>query len=73
MNLIEEMRIDKTKFEILQSFEEARIADRKFWLSRTIEERFEAIEIMRQINYDYDPVNDRIQRVFQIITLPHTY
>lgn len=68
MSLIDEIKIDKTKFEVFQSFEEVRIADRKFWLSKTIEERFEAIEIMRQINYDYDPITDRLQRVFEVVT-----
>jgi hypothetical protein len=43
--------------------------DRDYWLSRTVNERFEAIELMRQINYDYDPSAGRLQRVLEIVEL----
>ncbi len=68
MNIIDEIKIDKTQIEVFQNFESARNADRKFWMSKSIEERFHAIEIMRQINYDYDPITDRLQRVLEVVT-----
>ena len=37
-----------------------------YWRKRTPEERFEYMEFLRQINYGYDPVSDRIQRVLEI-------
>ncbi len=40
---------------------------RAFWSSRTVEERLEAMELMRMINYGYDPVNDRVERVLEIV------
>ena len=40
--------------------------DIKFWKSKTPSERLEAIEIMRQINFNYDPTTERLQRFFTI-------
>jgi hypothetical protein len=40
-----------------------------YWLSKTPQERMEAIELMRQIVYGYDPATTRIQRVFEIADL----
>lgn len=37
-----------------------------YWTSRTVEERLEAMELMRMINYDYNPVTDRLQRVLEV-------
>ena len=28
--------------------------------------RLEALELIRQINYDYNPVNDRLQRILEV-------
>jgi len=38
-----------------------------YWTSRTVEERLEAMELMRMINYDYNPVTDRLQRVLEVV------
>ena len=43
--------------------------DRQYWLSKTPDERFEALEILRQIAYGYDPAPERLQRVLEIIPL----
>ncbi|PIQ63955.1 MAG: hypothetical protein COV99_00015 [Bacteroidetes bacterium CG12_big_fil_rev_8_21_14_0_65_60_17] len=51
----------------LSSFEEAQRDDRAYWWSRTPLERLEAMEKLRQMNYDYDPVTDRIQRFIEIV------
>jgi hypothetical protein len=40
--------------------------DKEYWLSKTPEERLEAVELMRQIIYGYDPSATRLQRVFEI-------
>ena len=40
--------------------------DRDYWLSRTYEERIEAIEYLRWVNYG-DAASARLQRVFDII------
>lgn len=39
--------------------------DRANWHARTPEERLEALELMRQILYGYDPATERMQRVLE--------
>lgn len=39
--------------------------DKEYWLSKTPAERLEAVELMRQIIYGYDPSALRLQRVFE--------
>ena len=40
--------------------------EKEYWLSKTPEERLEAVELMRQIIYGYDPSATRLQRVLEI-------
>ena len=40
--------------------------EKAYWLSKTPQERIEAIEIMRQILYGYDPSTTRLERFFEI-------
>jgi hypothetical protein len=40
---------------------------RAFWSSRTVDERLEAMELMRMINYGYNPITDRLQRVLEVV------
>lgn len=68
-NSLANVRLDKTKFEVFSSFEEADAADRAYWHSRTPEERLLALELMRQSAYGYDPATARLQRVFEITQL----
>jgi hypothetical protein len=49
------------------SFAEAEAEDRAYWHAKSPQQRLAALEQMRQINYDYDPVSDRIQRVFEVV------
>lgn len=60
--------LDRSAFSV-SSFDEAEKEDQAYWLSLTPEERLNALEKMRQINYDYDPASDRIQRVIEIAEL----
>jgi len=39
---------------------------KSYWLSKTPYERLEAVELMRQIIYGYDPSATRLQRVLEI-------
>jgi len=41
--------------------------DREYWMSKTAEERFEALELLRQIAYGYDPATERLQRVLEVV------
>jgi hypothetical protein len=47
----------------------SRSNDRQYWLSKTPAERFEALEILRQIAYEYDPDTARLQRVLEVTQL----
>jgi len=58
-------RIDKTAFSVASLFDES--DEKAYWLSRTPLERLQAIEIMRQVVYSYDPDTTRLQRVLTIV------
>jgi len=60
----EPFRIDKTAFSVDSLFDES--DEKAYWLSRTPLERLQAIEIMRQVVYAYDPATARLQRVLTI-------
>ena len=59
-------KLDPTAFSVT-SFTEADDADRVYWLSVDPQTRVAALEAMRQINYGYDPVSDRIQRTIEVV------
>ena len=61
--------MDKTAFAVFSSFEEAEAADRVYWHLRTPEERLQALELMRQSAYGYDPATARLQRILEIAQL----
>ncbi len=60
-------RIDKKSFSVLSLSDES--DDKAYWLSKTPHERLMATELMRQINYGYDPTTARLQRVLEIAEL----
>lgn len=43
--------------------------EKGYWLTKTPAERLEAIEVMRQIIYGYDPATARLQRVLEVVEL----
>ena len=64
---MKEMEIDRTVFSIGSLNESDQ--DIAYWHSLTPEKRLEAMEIMRQINYGYDPTTERIQRILEVVKL----
>ncbi len=56
--------MDKSVFSIVSLSEES--DDKEYWHAKTPQERLEAVELMRQINYGYDPTTTRLQRVLKI-------
>lgn len=62
-------KMDKTKFEILDLHDDTSKQDREYWLSKSPEERFIALELLRQRIFNYDPLTARIQRVFEVAKL----
>ncbi len=67
MSDVPSIRLDKTAFSVASLHKES--DDKAYWLSRTPEERLEAAELMRQVNYGYDPTTEGLQRVFEIVKL----
>lgn len=57
-------KLDKTTFSVVSLFDNP--DDKTFWLSKSPYERLEALEMMRQIIYGYDPFTTRLQRVFEV-------
>jgi len=58
-----ELRVDRSVLSVAGLHD----ADDRYWLSRSIDERLEAIEIQRQIVYGYGPVAPRIERVLEVV------
>jgi hypothetical protein len=67
MALRYERRLDKTAFSVATLEETS--DEITYWHARTPEERLEAMEWMRQVNYGYDPTTDRLQRVLTVAPL----
>jgi len=57
-------KIDRSYFKISGLTDKS--DETAFWQSKTPRERLEAIEIIRQIIYGYNPSTTRLQRVFEI-------
>jgi hypothetical protein len=57
-------KIQKDAFTVASLFDEP--DDKSYWLSKTPYERLEAVELMRQIIYGYNPSATRLQRVLEI-------
>jgi hypothetical protein len=60
-------KLDKTAFSVASLLDES--DERSFWLSKSPAERLQALELMRQSIYGYDPSTTRLQRVLTITEL----
>ena len=67
MDVPENYRLDRGVVEVGNLKDKSN--DRQYWMSKTPEERFEALELLRQIAYGYDPATARLQRVLEIVEL----
>jgi hypothetical protein len=63
MDRLASAKIDKTAFSVDSLRDPS--DEKAYWLSKTPQERLEALELMRQIVYGYDPATTRLQRVFE--------
>jgi hypothetical protein len=61
MNTFDALSIEKTAFSAVSLFDES--DEKEYWLSKSPDARLEAIEIIRQVVYGYDPSSTRLQRV----------
>ena len=64
MNSISTVKVDKTAFSVVSLEDE--LDDKAFWWAKTPQERLQTVELLRQLNYGYDPATARLQRVFAV-------
>lgn len=55
-------RIDKNSFSVSTLFDSS--DEEEYWQSKSSSERLEAVEILRQRVYGYNPFTTRLQRIF---------
>jgi hypothetical protein len=66
---LESVRMDKTAFSVISLYEAD--ADLKaYWKAQTPRARLEALELMRQVAYGYNPLTARLQRILEIVKRP---
>jgi len=58
---------DKKAFSVVSLLDESN--DKTYWLSKTPQEKIQAIEFLRQTMYGYDPTTTRLQRFFEVVEL----
>lgn len=68
MSGLDSVNLDRTAFSVGSLLEPR--DEKAYWLSKTPQERLEAVELMRQIAYGYDPSTTRLQRVLEIAQRP---
>ena len=64
MNALASAKMDKKAFSAGSLWDPS--DETAYWLSKTPQERLQALELMRQIVYGYDPATTRLQRVFEV-------
>ena len=63
---IDSVRIDRTAFSVVSLFE-ADAIDKAYWLAQSPQARLEALELMRQVAYGYNPATARLERVLEVV------
>ena len=59
-------KLDKTVFRVVSLHGQDPLEETKFWLSKSVQERWQAVEFLRQVAYNYDPATTRLQRVLKV-------
>ncbi len=67
MKALDSLHLDKSALTITDLSDESE--EKEYWRYRSPEERWQAIESMRQIIYGYDPFTSRLQRVLTVAQL----
>ena len=63
MSRLTSAKTDRKALSVASLFEPS--DEKTYWLSKTPYERLQALELMRQIVYGYDPSATRLQRVLE--------
>ncbi|MGA2589248.1 MAG: hypothetical protein ABSH32_04985 [Bryobacteraceae bacterium] len=67
MRALDTLRLERSAFEVGSLDNDGSVT--AYWQSKSPEERMEALELLRQISYGYDPATSRLQRVFEVAEL----
>ncbi|MGA2738291.1 MAG: hypothetical protein ABSG65_12690 [Bryobacteraceae bacterium] len=67
MNAVDQVRLDRSVFEVGSLDDEDH--DKAYWQTKSPQDRMEALELLRQIIYGYDPATTRLQRVLEVAEL----
>jgi hypothetical protein len=59
-------KLDRTHFSVAKLNQDD---EKTYWLTKSPAERIEAVELMRQMIYGYDPARTRLQRVLTVAAL----
>ncbi len=62
--------VDTSAFSVVPMSAQADRSNLKYWLSKTPDERFAAIEQLRQVAYGYTEASAGLQRVLEVIERP---
>jgi hypothetical protein len=65
MDTISTVKMDKTAFSVASLTDEP--DEKAYWMTKTPQERLEVVELLRQLNYGYDPATARLQRVLAVV------
>jgi hypothetical protein len=60
-------KIDKTSFSVSDIDDDSEKEEVSYWLKKTPEERFIALEILRQRFFNYDSHTARLQRIIEVV------
>ena len=63
---LDQFVIDKSHFSV-GGLKSSNKDDREYWLSKSFQERLQAVEFLRQIMFGYDPDTERLQRFFEVV------
>ncbi len=67
VSLLQEKKMDKSVFSVARLEDDSDEA--AYWQTQTPRARWEALELMRQVMYGYDPSTTRLERVFETASL----
>lgn len=60
-------RVNRTKFQVFDSFEDSKRSEREYWLSCTPEERLTALEMLRRNTFGYDENERGLRGFFEVV------
>jgi hypothetical protein len=63
----EEFRLDRTRVSVVHLTDPDDAVE--YWLSRPVEERLRALELLRRTFYGYTSASEGLQRVFEVAQL----